>query len=199
MEVEIKLRLPNKEAHDKVAEALKDSYIETHDQENFFYEGSEKELNKAKVSLRTRFYGVDKKCVITMKGRQSMVGGVGTATEVEEDCNPAEARTWLKDPDALLNLKGSNILEKLRTELKPKHLVCLGGFKNLRQDYNYEGLKMELDETSYEWGTCYEIEIETEDPEPTKVKLEQFLESKGIPYKYGTKTKFANFRQRTLE
>jgi len=46
-------------------------------------------------------------------------------------------------------------------ELKPKHLVCLGGFKNLRQDYNYEGLKMELDETSYEWGTCYEIEIET--------------------------------------
>ena len=67
MQVEIKLRLPNKEAHDKVAEALKDSYIETHDQENFFYEGSEKELNKAKVSLRTRFYGVDKKCVITMK------------------------------------------------------------------------------------------------------------------------------------
>lgn len=65
--MEIKLRLPNKEAHNKVAEALKDAYIETHDQENFFYEGSEKELNKAKVSLRTRFYGGDKKCVITMK------------------------------------------------------------------------------------------------------------------------------------
>ncbi|KAL3146052.1 hypothetical protein ABBQ38_015404 [Trebouxia sp. C0009 RCD-2024] len=199
MEVEIKLRLPNKEAHDKVAEALKDAYIETHDQENFFYEGSEKELNKARVSLRTRFYGGDKKCVITMKGRQSMVGGVGTATEVEEDVDPAEARKWLTNPDALLNLQGSDILEKLRRDLKPKHLVCLGGFKNMRQDYNYEGLKMELDETSYEWGTCYEIEIETEDPEPTKAKLEAFLESKGIPYKYGTKTKFANFRQRTLE
>jgi len=38
-----------------------------------------------------------------------------------------------------------------------------------------------------------------EDPEPTKAKLEAFLESKGIPYKYGTKTKFANFRQKTLE
>lgn len=50
-----------------------------------------------------------------LQGRQSMVGGVGTATEVEEDCNPAEARKWLKDPDALLNLRGSNILEKLRT------------------------------------------------------------------------------------
>lgn len=31
----------------------------------------------------------------------------------------------------------------------------------MRQDFNYEGLKMELDETTYEWGTCYEIEIET--------------------------------------
>ena len=67
LQVEIKLRLPNKEAHDKVADALKDSYIETHDQENFFFEGSEKELSKAKLSLRTRFYGVDKKCQITMK------------------------------------------------------------------------------------------------------------------------------------
>lgn len=38
-----------------------------------------------------------------------------------------------------------------------------------------------------------------EDPEPTKAKLEAFLKSKAIPYKYGTKTKFANFRQRTLE
>ena len=59
--------MPDKAAHDKVAAALKDSYIETHDQENFFYEGSEKELDKAKVSLRTRFYGGNKKCVITMK------------------------------------------------------------------------------------------------------------------------------------
>ena len=38
-----------------------------------------------------------------------------------------------------------------------------------------------------------------EDPEPVKAKLEKFLESKDIPYKYGTKTKFANFRQHTLE
>lgn len=38
-----------------------------------------------------------------------------------------------------------------------------------------------------------------DDPEPTKAKLEKFLESKGIPYKYGTKTKFANFKQRTLD
>ncbi len=57
--------------------------------------------------------------------------------------------------------KGLNTQFCCCRDLKPKHLVCLGGFKNLRQDYNYKGLKMELDETSYEWGTCYEIEIET--------------------------------------
>ena len=49
-----------------------------------------------------------------VQGRQSMVGGVGTATEVEEDADPAEARKWLTNPDALLNLQGSSILEKLR-------------------------------------------------------------------------------------
>ena len=43
-----------------------------------------------------------------------MIGGVGTATEVEEDCSPADARKWLKDPDALLNLQGSDILERVR-------------------------------------------------------------------------------------
>lgn len=80
--MEIKLRLPNKEAHDTVADALKDSYIETHDQENFFFEGSEKELNKAKVSLRTRFYGVDKKCQITMKVHTSHLQEQGACTVV---------------------------------------------------------------------------------------------------------------------
>ena len=44
---------------------------------------------------------------------------------------------------------------------KPQGLVCLGGFRNIRGDYDYEGLKLELDETIYEWGTCFEIEVET--------------------------------------
>ena len=39
--------------------------------------------------------------------------------------------------------------------------MCLGGFRNVRGDYDYEGLKLELDETIYEWGTCFEIEVET--------------------------------------
>ena len=42
-----------------------------------------------------------------------------------------------------------------------RELVCLGGFRNLRRDYAWEGFKLELDETQFEWGTVYEIEVET--------------------------------------
>ena len=42
------------------------------------------------------------------------------------------------------------------TELK-----SLGGFKNVRSDYDWEGFKLELDETKFDWGTVYEIEVET--------------------------------------
>ncbi len=40
-------------------------------------------------------------------------------------------------------------------------LICLGGFKNQRQMYNWEGCTLELDQTQYEWGTLYELECET--------------------------------------
>ena len=40
-------------------------------------------------------------------------------------------------------------------------LVSLGGFKNVRSDFDFEGVKLELDETQFDWGTVYEIEVET--------------------------------------
>ncbi len=40
-------------------------------------------------------------------------------------------------------------------------LKCLGGFKNNRKVYEWKGETIELDETMYDWGTCYEIELET--------------------------------------
>ena len=39
--------------------------------------------------------------------------------------------------------------------------MCLGGFRNVRSDFDWAGCKLELDETQYEWGTVYEIEVET--------------------------------------
>lgn len=42
-----------------------------------------------------------------------------------------------------------------------EQLVCLGGFRNVRSDFDWAGAKLELDETQYEWGTVYEIEVES--------------------------------------
>ncbi len=39
--------------------------------------------------------------------------------------------------------------------------MCLGGFRNVRSDFDWEGFKLELDETRFDWGTVYEIEVET--------------------------------------
>jgi hypothetical protein len=43
-----------------------------------------------------------------------------------------------------------------------KGLVCLGGFRNVRVVYEWQGLKLEVDETGYDFGTCYEVECERE-------------------------------------
>jgi hypothetical protein len=40
-------------------------------------------------------------------------------------------------------------------------LVSLGGFTNIRQEATWQGHTLELDETSYPWGTLYELECET--------------------------------------
>lgn len=39
--------------------------------------------------------------------------------------------------------------------------MCLGGFDNTRQEVSWQGFTLELDETSYPWGTLYELEAET--------------------------------------
>ena len=44
---------------------------------------------------------------------------------------------------------------------KVSKLVSLGGFRNERNDYDWEGFKLELDKTMFPWGTVYEVEVET--------------------------------------
>lgn len=47
------------------------------------------------------------------------------------------------------------------SKLGLKDLVCMGGFRNRRQEYAWEGVVLEVDETYFEHGTLYEIECET--------------------------------------
>jgi uncharacterized protein YjbK len=132
------------------------------------------------------------------QGKQVLQDGIGRAPEEEEGVDPAAARSFLSDPAQLLNL-GTPLLESLKSSTGVQQLVCLGGFNNTRQEFGWRGHVLELDETRYEWGTLYELECETAEPERLRAELEQYLTQLGVQYKYSTTTKFANFRNRTLE
>ena len=72
-------------------------------------------------------------------------------------------------------------------------LVCIGGFKNVRNVHEWKELRVEVDETLYEFGTCYEVECESEKPLEAKGLIEELLRSNGIEYSYSNDNKFAIF------
>lgn len=205
MEVEVKLRLPGKASHDAVAAALASKKIATHQQESFFLDGPNKELSSNLAVLRIRFYDVDKRALVTLKGKQKLVDGVGRGTEVEFDLPDAKAaRKFVQEaaaPSAAFLKEAprdSAVVKRLREDYAASELVCIGGFENVRKEFSFEGHTLELDETNFEHGTVYEIEVESTDPEPLKEKLEAFLKKQGIEYEYSATTKFANFIKKTL-
>jgi hypothetical protein len=66
-QVEIKLRLPDQASYEKVADLLKGTLKAVHDQENYFFDGPNKELSSQRVVLRCRFYNKDAKAEIACK------------------------------------------------------------------------------------------------------------------------------------
>ena len=213
MEVEVKLRLPSKEAHDAVAAALLrrasdgGGPLATHQQENFFLDGPGKELSSRMAVLRIRFYDGDKRALVTLKGKQKLVDGVGRGTEVEFDLPDARAARKFVSAESsrqpssafLREAPQDNaVLRSLREDYGAEQLVCIGGFRNVRKEFRFEGHTLELDETKFEHGTLYEIEVESAEPESVKAKLEAFLRDNGIEFEYSATTKFANFINKTL-
>jgi adenylate cyclase class IV len=65
--VEVKIRLPDRSAYEKVAKKLAAGLRVTHEQENFFFDGPGNELNSKRTVLRLRFYDTDKKALVTIK------------------------------------------------------------------------------------------------------------------------------------
>ena len=67
MQVEIKLRLGDEKAHDKLAAVLQPRLQATHQQENIFFDGAEQELSQQRTVVRCRFYNIDQRCLLTIK------------------------------------------------------------------------------------------------------------------------------------
>lgn len=199
MEVEVKLRLPDSDAHQRLSTVLSQFHLKTHVQENIFFDGANSELSTNLAALRLRFYDLDSHCVLSLKAKPVLTKGISRIEEHEEPLDPAIGRACVAEPWRLLWMDSSSqIMTRVREEYglgggDDKKLVCLGGFRNVRAVHEWNGLKLELDETLYDFGTCYEVECETLEPESTKNLLEELLKSNGIEYSYSKANKFAIF------
>ncbi|GLJ26262.1 hypothetical protein SUGI_0504700 [Cryptomeria japonica] len=199
MEVEVKLKLPDASAHHKVATILAPFHKVTHLQENVFFDGANGELSAKRAVLRLRFYNGDSRCVVSLKGKAVLVDGVSRVEEAEEDLEAALGRACVAEPSRLLSAaERCGLLKTVLAEYGCSDFVCLGGFRNVRGVFEWEGLNIELDETHYSFGTTYEIECETADPEAAKNILEHFLQQNSVPFSHSQLSKFAVFRSGKL-
>lgn len=196
MEVEVKLRLLGSTAHQHLSDLLSTYHLRTHLQDNVFFDGSRSELSSRFAILRLRFYDDDARCVASLKAKARLSSGISRVEEDEEDLDPVAARSFISDPSKRKLLDSSRIMKRVYHEFGSEMvLVCLGGFRNVRAVYGWrKGLVLELDETHYDFGTCYEIECETNEPEKAKELLERFLTENDVQYKYSENSKFAVFR-----
>ncbi|XP_057419899.1 triphosphate tunnel metalloenzyme 3 [Lotus japonicus] len=200
MEVEVKLRLPNAEAHRQVTTLLAPFHVTTHRQHNLFFDGAAAELSSKRAVLRLRFYNDDSRCVVSLKAKAVLVDGVSRVEEDEEDLDPKVGRDCVAEPGKLGSVE-SRILGRVKEEFGvagENGFVGLGGFRNVRNVYEWKDLKLEVDETMFDFGTLYEIECESADPEEAKRLLEDLLKENGIDYSYSVASKFAIFRSGKL-
>lgn len=203
MEVEVKLRLPDSAAHQSLSTVLSPFLRRTHFQHNVFFDGAASELSSRRAVLRLRFYGEDpetaERCVSSLKAKAVLVNGVSRVEEDEEEIDPFLGREICANPN-LIGSSESRVLKRVREEfgVKESGYVCLGGFKNIRGVYEWKGLELEVDETLFDFGTLYEIECESSEPEKAKEMIEELLKDNGIPYSCSKMSKFAIFRAREL-
>lgn len=199
MEVEVKLRLPDSSSHQKLSDLLSPFHTKTLIQENIFFDGFNAELSSNLAVLRLRFYNVDSQCVVSLKAKPVISDGISRVEEDEEAIDPAIGRACVAEPWRLASVD-SRIMKRVKEQfgVGEKGLVCLGGFRNVRAVYDWKGLKLELDESQYDFGTSYEIECECAEPERAKKLLGGFLEENEISYSYSEVSKFAVFRMGKL-
>ncbi|XP_050234357.1 triphosphate tunnel metalloenzyme 3-like [Mercurialis annua] len=199
MEVEVKLRLPNSESHQKLSNILSPFHTQTLIQENIFFDTPTSHLASNLAILRLRFYNQDSHCTLTLKSKPTLANGISRIEEQEEPVDPLLGRMCVAEPRRLWALERSKIMMRVAEEFRvggdddDDGLVCLGGFKNVRQVFDWRGLKLEVDESVFEFGICYEIECESEVPEEVQRLIEELLIGHGIDFCYSESNKFAVF------
>ncbi|XP_021906381.1 triphosphate tunel metalloenzyme 3-like [Carica papaya] len=198
MEVEVKLRLPDSDSHQRLSDLLSPFHRKTLIQDNFFFDDADSNLSSNLAVLRLRFYDLDARCVLSLKAKPVISRGISRVEELEEPVCPQNARACLADPRLLwVSFGETKIMKRVSEEFGVRAgtgFQYLGRFGNVRGVYRWRELTLELDETIYEFGTSYEIECETRDPERDGALIEDFLRENGIDFQYSDMNKFAVLR-----
>ncbi|XP_023762145.2 triphosphate tunnel metalloenzyme 3 [Lactuca sativa] len=201
MEVEVKLRLPDSTAHQKLSDLLSPYHTKTHLQQNLFFDTPSLSLATTHLAaLRLRFYDLDSHAILSLKAKPVIAAGISRIEEEEEFLDPSLARACAAEPWRFSTIEKSRILKRVNEEfgVDLMELVSLGGFRNVRAVHKWNGLKLELDETQFDFGVNYEIECESDDPDEAKLMLEELLNQNGICFSYSQVSKFAIFRSGKL-
>ncbi|KAB5514590.1 hypothetical protein DKX38_028514 [Salix brachista] len=200
MEVEVKLRLLDAANHSRLKEILSPFHIKKLNQKNVFFDSANGTLASQRAVLRLRSYSNNNnentRCVLSLKAKPVLNNGVSRVEEDEEEIEPLTGEQCVEEASKL-GLTQSRIIKRCKDEFgidEEMGFVCLGGFENVRDVYEWRGLKLEVDESKFSFGVSYEVECENDDPEKVKRELEGFLKENGIDYKYSEMSKFAIFR-----
>ncbi|KAF8118967.1 hypothetical protein N665_0001s0026 [Sinapis alba] len=213
MEVEVKLRLLTAAAHLRLTTLLTPFHLKTLHQRNLFFDTPKNDLSLRRAVLRLRFLQntsspppppppppQPQRCILSLKAKPTLANGISRVEEDEEEIDADLAEKCVDSPSKLSSL-GSRVLKRVKEEYgfeDFRGFVCLGGFENVRNVYEWRGVKLEVDESKYAFGNCYEIECETEEPERVKSMIVEFLSANDIEFKDSDMTKFAVFRSGKL-
>lgn len=199
MEVEVKIRL-TKESYLKALQLfdrLENSKLIRIDKQKNTFIDTDQELDSRKVTFRLRKSESDfgTKCFITIKGLESkkFEDGIMKVSELESEIDIKDYTKIIDNPLDIQEFDQYELIKILQTETISRNYCVSGEFCTIRNIYDYNQMKIEIDETIYDFGNAYEIEIEHNNPILTKEKIETLLKHENIEFSYSKRSKFGNF------
>ncbi|KAJ6243855.1 triphosphate tunnel metalloenzyme 3 [Anaeramoeba flamelloides] len=159
MEIEIKYRL-QESGYTKLCSILGDP-IEIQKQINHYYLMKNKKGEELSGVARLRFF-LDR-CVFTFKENHVLKDGIATCGEQECDLNPEKAQPFVgveNNSDFFTQFAGCSVCKFLQEKYQPSTINYIGKINNHRSVYNWNEFHLEIDKTTYDFGTAYEIELE---------------------------------------
>ncbi|XP_019054184.1 PREDICTED: triphosphate tunel metalloenzyme 3-like [Nelumbo nucifera] len=87
--------LPCAETLARLWNVLSPFHLQTHFQENVFFDGAAAELSSKRAVLCLRFYNSDNRCIVSLKAKAVIVNGISRVEEDEEEIDQSAVLTVL--------------------------------------------------------------------------------------------------------